>query len=183
MAIGEITTKRWTTDEYHRLGELGLLDDGRSELIEGEIYMMSPQGGKHAQVVSKLRRALQLAYGLENDVRVQSPLHLSDTSEPEPDVSVISGDPDEHPDLPTTALLVAEVSDTTLKFDRERKELLYARADIPEYWLVNLKADEVEVRRQPSATGYLELLTFAVGDEIAPVTLPHVPIPVSSFLP
>jgi Uma2 family endonuclease len=183
MAVGEITTKRWTTGEYHRLGELGLLDDGRSELIEGEIYMMSPQGGKHAQVVSLLLRVLQTAFGSGCHVRVQAPLHLSETSEPEPDLAVIQGDPLDYPEHPTNALLVAEVSDTTIRFDRETKELLYARASIPEYWLVNLKFNEVEVRRQPSSTGYLDFQMLQIGDSIAPVTLPNVQIAVSSFLP
>jgi len=183
MAVGEITTKRWTTNTYFRLGELGLLDDGRTELIDGEIIVMSPQGGRHAQIVSRLRRALQAAFGLENDVRVQSTMRLSETTAPEPDVSVIAGDPIDHPDLPTTALLVAEVSDSTIKFDREQKELVYARANIPEYWLVNLKTNQVEVRRQPTAAGYKEILTFEVGDQIAPVTLPGVQIAVVSFLP
>jgi Uma2 family endonuclease len=183
MAVAEISTKRWTTDEYYRIAELGLLDAGRSELIEGEIFMMSPQGGRHAQVVSRLRRALQLAFGLENDVRVQSPLRLSEASEPEPDISVIAGDPRDQTELPTTALLVAEVSDTSLSYDRERKELLYARASIPEYWLVNLKANEVEVRRQPSASGYLDIQTLTTSERIAPLALPNVEIAIGSFLP
>lgn len=179
----EVNTKRWTTSEYHRIGEAGLLNDGHTELIDGEIYMMSPHGGRQAQVVSLLLRALQTAFGNDCHVRVQAPLHLSDSSEPEPDLAVIQGDPLDYPDHPTTALLVAEVSDSTFKFDRETKELLYAEASIPEYWLVNLKANEVEVRRQPASTGYLEVQVLKVGDHIAPVTLPNVQVAIGSFLP
>jgi Uma2 family endonuclease len=182
MAVGEITTKRWTTGEYYRIAEVGLLDAERSELIEGEIFMMSPLGGRHAQAVSLLLRSLQTAFGSDCHVRVQSPLHLSEYSEPEPDLAVISGDPRDYPDHPTTALLVAEISDSSIAHDRDRKQLLYSRAGIVEYWIVNLVTSRLEVFRQPADEGYLDAQVYSAGDSLAPVTLPAVSIAVSSFL-
>jgi len=184
MAIGEITLKRWTSDEFSQLGELGLLGNERAELIEGNIFMMSPQGPRHAMVVSLLSQALQTALGDGYHVRVQMPLQLELHSAPEPDLVVVQGTPRDYlSNHPTAAALVIEVSDSTLGHDRETKLELYANAGIPEYWLVNLPAGIIEVRRRPSADTYLDFLEMQAGDELSPAAFPNVRSSASSILP
>lgn len=184
MAIGEITLKRWTSEEFSHLGELGVLGSDRAELIEGDIFMMSPQGPRHAMVVSLLSQALQSAIGTGFHVRVQMPLQLERYSAPEPDVAVVAGTPRDYlTGHPTTAALIIEVSDSTLDHDQDTKQTLYARTGIREYWLVNLSAGLVEVRRNPSAEAYLDTQEIHAGEVLSPVAFPSVRIAASSILP
>ncbi len=135
-----VRVRRWTRDEYERLGDLGVLGpEERVELIDGVVYQMPPQHSRHATGVRLTEIALSKAFGEGFDVRAQLPLALGDYSEPEPDMAVVIGDARDFTDAhPATALLVVEVSETTLAFDRETKSSLYAAAGIPEYWIVNL---------------------------------------------
>src|SRR5437868_4004558 len=133
--------------EYDQMVELGMFQDERVELIRGVLVKMSPRLAPHASTVQKLTQLLMMQLQGRFSLRVQSPLALSEDSEPEPDVAVVAlGDYDtEHP---STALLVIEVSDTTLKKDRG-KAAVYARAGIGEYWIVNVNARTVEVYLSP----------------------------------
>jgi Uma2 family endonuclease len=177
------TTHRWTREEYHDLAEAGFLgEDDPVELIEGEIIRMSPQNTPHAVAVRLVRRVLQRIFpGNEYLVDEQLPLALGPHSEPEPDVSVVEGHPrDFLDDHPSSALLVVEVAEASLQFDRTRKRTLYARHDLPEYWIVNLADQQLEVHRGPAGESYAETTVHA-ADESA--SLRDQSVAVSGLLP
>lgn len=171
------TVHRWTRREYHRLVDVGVLgEDDRVELIEGNIVHMSPKDTPHAVAVRLVHRAVRAVF--PDDcylVHDQLPLALGSDSEPEPDVSVVEGQPrDFLDDHPTSAVLVVEVAEASLQFDRDRKRALYARHGLPEYWIVNLKERQLEVYREPSGEAYAEVATYdpdhtvsVQGDSIA----------------
>lgn len=166
-----VRPRRWTREEYERLGELGVLGpDERVELIEGEIFAMPPQGSPHATGIRLSLRALRRAYGEEFDVSSQLPLALGQYSEPEPDVAVVAGSArDFVKEHPSSALLVVEVSDSTLRFDRETKGSLYTAAGIPHYWLVNLVDRQLEMYRDP---GPLPEARYGHGYRTRTIALP-----------
>ena len=167
--------------EYDRMVELGLFQDERVELIRGVLVKMSPQLAPHASTIRKLTQLLMAQLQGRYALSIQSPLALSDDSEPEPDVAVVPlGDYDaEHP---STALLVIEVSDSTLRKDRG-KAAVYASAGIGEYWIVNLGARTVEVYSSPDGDRYAEARTLRSGDVLRPAAIIEVAIPVSEILP
>ena len=167
--------------EYDRLIELGLFDDERVELLRGVLVKMSPQRAPHASTVQKLTQLLIAWSQGKLSVRSQLPLALSDDTEPEPDVAVVpSGDYEvEHP---RTALLIIEVSDTTLKKDRA-KAAMYASAGVGEYWIVNLAARTVEVHVSPDGDRYGEVRTLRAGDTLRPPALPDLAVAVTDILP
>jgi Uma2 family endonuclease len=142
--------RRWSKAEYHRLGELGFFAGQRTELLEGQVVVQSPQNPEHAFHVDRFAQVLRMHFGQGFWVRMQLPLDLGQATEPEPDVSVVAGDPTSFRSAhPTAALLIVEVSDTTVSHDRRRKGSLYARAGVADYWLVNLVRRRVEVYRDP----------------------------------
>ncbi len=167
--------------EYDRMVELGLFQDERVELIRGVLVKMSPQHAPHASTVQRLNQLLMARLQGRFGLRIQSPLALSDDSEPEPDVAIVSpGNYDaEHPG---TALLVIEVSDSTLRNDR-RKAAVYASAGIGEYWIVNLGARTVEVYASPDGDRYAEARTLRAGEVLRPAALGDVAIAVAEILP
>jgi len=167
--------------EYDRMVELGLFQDERVELIRGVLVKMSPQLAPHASTVQKLNQLLVTRLQGRFTLRIQSPIALSDDTEPEPDVAVVPlGDYEaEHP---STALLIIEVSDTTLKKDRA-KAAVYASAEIGEYWIVNLGARTVEVYSSPDGNRYAEARTLRAGDVLRPAALPDVALAVAEILP
>lgn len=183
--------RRWTRDDYYRMDEAGLFLNQRVELIEGSIIVMSPQKWNHAFALTRTKQTLEPLFAQQRWVRTQAPLNLSSYSEPEPDVSVVEGSPDDYTDHPTTAVLVVEVSDTTLHFDRAEKASLYAASGIPDYWIVNLIDGQLEVLRQPSADpaqpfgyGYQDKAIQKPDDAVMPSATSGVqPISVSSLLP
>ncbi len=161
---------RFTVDEYYRLAEVGILDqDDRVELIEGEIVMMSPIGGRHAASVACLTHLLVEAVGRRALVRVQSPVVLDDFSEPEPDVCLARSRADSyasgHP-RPADVLLLVEVADSSASYDRTVKLPLYSRAGIQTVWILDLGRDLVEVYSAPSPDGYLAQHTGGAGDRL-----------------
>ena len=143
--------RRFTREEYERAGRLGLFDGERLELIGGEIVRkMTPQHSPHAAAIRRVEEALRVAFGSGFDVRVRLPLALADHSEPEPDVSVVRGSFTDYEQAhPESAVLVVEIADSSLRFDRGAKASLYAAAGIPEYWIVNLVEGVLEVHREP----------------------------------
>ena len=145
--------RRFTREEYYRMYEAGLFRDERVELLDGEIIAMSPQNTPHASSVGRLNRLLMRLLGDTHSVRVQAPIRLDSHSEPEPDFAVCVFDPDDyesgHP-TPEQILLLIEVSDASLAFDRKRKRVAYARAGIAEYWIVNVPDRVVEVSQRPN---------------------------------
>lgn len=167
--------------EYDRLVELGMFEDERVELLRGVLIKMSPQLAAQASTVARLNQLLMAALQGRFGLRIQSPLALSDDSEPEPDVAIVAlGNYDvEHPH---TALLVVEVSDTTLRRDRG-KASLYALAGIPEYWIVNLGARTVEVYSSPDGDRYADARTMRAGDTLRPALLADGALAVAEILP
>ena len=183
MATTDPQVKHWTRDDFYRMAEAGLFVDQRVELIEGEILTMSPMNPAHAASLQLVAKALEQAFGVEHCVRVQLPLHVDDCSEPEPDLAVVPGTPRDYRSHPRGALLVVEISDTTLGFDRSRKRELYARASIQEYWIVNLLDCRVEVHRFPDGGDYAHTSTYDSLSTLTALAASHVPICVSDLLP
>ncbi len=145
---------RFTRDEYYRMAEAGLFEKKRVELLDGEIITMSPQLTPHAFAVNRLMYEIIAKLGQTALVRVQAPIVLHSRSEPEPDIAVCIPVPDnykhKHP-TPDQVLLVIEVAESSLMYDRTRKARAYAAARIPEYWIVNLVDRQVEVLTDPDS--------------------------------
>jgi Uma2 family endonuclease len=175
---------RVTVREYHHMAEAGVLStQDRVELIEGEIIDMTPIGPRHADAVDRIVAALsrQPTPGLR--IRAQNPLTLGDASEPQPDIAVVADRSyaDAHP-VASDVHLVIEVSDTTLAFDRDVKLPLYARAGVPEVWIVNLPANQVEIFREPVGDRYRHALTPAPHETICPLAAPTIELKVAETL-
>lgn len=167
----EVSTqrRRFTVEEYHRMGEAGVFNETRVELIDGEIYFMSPINSPHAGTVKWLNRLLNKLLGDHFIISVQDPITLDNVSEPEPDIAVLKMRDDFYTDAhpqPEDILLLIEVADTSLDKDRNIKLPGYARAGIPEAWLVVLAEGTVEVHTQPSAEGYNSIQIFRAGKAI-----------------
>ncbi|BBM70470.1 Uma2 family endonuclease [Rhodothermus marinus] len=182
-----VQTYRWTREAFEKLAEVGLIDpDARLELIDGEILQkMSPQSSRHAAAIRRIEEALRSVFPLDRyDVRVQLPLALDPYSEPEPDVAVVEGTLDDYVEAhPSSAVLVVEVADASLQFDRTRKAALYARAGIPEYWIVNLLDGVLEVYRRPEGDAYQQRMVLRAQDRVRPLARPEVEIAVAELLP
>lgn len=177
----------FTVDEYYRMSELGILPAGeRTELINGEIIQMASIGSRHAGCVNRINRLLVQGVGDQGLVTVQNPVRLSDLSEPQPDLSVVRSRSDDyttaHPG-PPDAYLIIEVADTSVGFDRGEKMPLYALAGIPEYWLVDIVADKVEVYRSPAADGYRDVRYYQRGESLTPIAFPDLTLPIEAILP
>ena len=191
-ATGLLTRNPWvarrplTVAVYHRMGEVGILTErDRVELIEGELIAMSPIGSKHAGAVNALTRRLVQAMGERGIVAVQNPVRLDDLSEPQPDFSVLKPRPDAYRKAtprPEEVLLIIEVADSSLSYDRGLKRFLYARHRIPEFWIVNLTADEVEVCRAPSGDSCASVSQVGRTGTLEPELLPGIAIPVAVLL-
>ena len=174
---------RLTVDDYHRLGEAGILgEDDRVELLDGQLVDLSPIGPRHALAVDALTEALVTAVAGRAAVRVQNPVVLDSGSEPQPDLTVVRrpwrGHPHTHPG-PDDVLLLVEVADSSLDTDRGAKWELYARAGIREFWIVDLTTDSVLVCRAPSGDAYASMATAGSSGMLEIEALPGVRIPVS----
>ncbi|HXG68489.1 MAG TPA: Uma2 family endonuclease [Blastocatellia bacterium] len=183
-----VQVERWcfTVAEYHRMMESGILsEDDRVELIEGEIIKMSPIGSRHASCVKRLNNLLNHAVGQTAIVGVQDPVRLDEYSEPQPDIALLRPRNDfyahSHP-TPDDMLLIIEVADTSVEYDRDVKLPLYAQAGIPEVWLVNLIRDAVEAYSQPVNGAYQMVREFQHGGTLTPETLPQVAFNVEDVL-
>lgn len=178
--------RRFTVDEYHRMAEAGILgEDDRVELLDGEIVQVSPIGARHAAAVTRLQRLLERLASDRAIVRVQQPVRLDSYSEPEPDVAVVEPRDDfyagAHP-APAEILLIVEVADTSLRYDRRRKLPRYARAGIPEVWLVDLSTDRVARYREPRGDAYADQHTLGAEATLTPLGLPDIAIRVADLL-
>lgn len=179
--------KYWiSVDEYERMGEAGIFgEDARLELLEGEIYELSPIGSPHAACVTILHRLLTLKYSDKMIVISQNPIRLNDFSEPQPDIALLRWRDDfykqEHP-TPDDILLIIEVADSTVETDRSYKMPLYAKAGIAEMWLVNLPEEQIELFATPANGEYQTNITFKRGDEAQSQTIKDLSIKVSDIL-
>ncbi len=187
MLPAEVVRHRFTVEEYHRMAEAGLLsEDDRVELIEGEIIEMAPIGSRHHACVMRLDELLRRP-GVSGGyiVSVQGPVRLDEGNEVQPDLALLRRRPDfyagELPD-PEDVLLVVEVSDTTLAYDRDVKLPRYARAGIPEVWIVDLQGDRVESHSDPSPEGYGVSREFGPGEQARSVSVEDLSLPVDEIL-
>jgi Uma2 family endonuclease len=176
-----------TVERYFGLVEAGVLsEDDRVELLEGVVVAMTPQNPPHATGVVRADEALRLAVGRRAHVRPQLSLVLGRHSVPEPDLAVVPGCADDYETShPTTAWLVIEVADTSLQQDRLTKAAIYAAADIPEYWIVNLRDCVVEVLRDPdpAQARYRDVRRVGRGERIELVAVPGAGVAAGDLLP
>lgn len=157
-------------DEYFRLAEGGCFDGERIELVEGEILRMSPIGNRHYWIVNYLMRELVRQVDPEDRVTVQSTLPLDAGTVVEPDIVLLREGGGSYRDPlpgPADVVLVVEVADTTIRYDRRVKARLYARAGIVEYWVVDVEREVVIVHREPDATGYASVTEHAATARVA----------------
>lgn len=177
---------RFTADQYERMGAAGLFAEGdRVELIAGEIVEMNPIGSRHAGCVIRLNRLLTAIVGEGAVVSVQNPVRLGTHSEPQPDVALLLPRPDCYSDShpkPSEILLVVEVADTTLTWDRDVKAPLYGAAGIPELWVVDVTEGCVYVFTGPEREGYAVMRQVTAGDTITTTVLDGLTIPVADIL-
>lgn len=166
-----LTKRFFNVDEFHRMGASNLFEGERVELVEGEVVSMAPKGSRHAACVTRLNH--QIVAGLPQSflVRVQDPLVLSEKTEFEPDIAIVRSKPDfyagAHPTA-TDVVLVIEVAETSIRYDREVKLPLYAQAGVPEVWLVDLQNRVVSVHSAPSVNGYERVEEKRAGDALEP---------------
>ena len=176
---------RLNVDEYHRMAEAGILGpDARVELIEGEIIDMAPIGSRHAAVVRQLAHILHQNVGYQAIVSTQNPVRLDEYSEPEPDLALLRPRDDfyatAHPG-PGDILLIIEVADTSLRYDREIKIPLYARHGIPEVWLVDLVNERLLRFLEPGPDGYRTEEDVTGTARIHPTRLPKIETDLSTL--
>ena len=186
--VGGPERRPFTNAEYHALAEAEILAPyERVQLIAGDIIVMSPVGNPHATCVTLIHEELFALIQSERAcVRTQSPLVMPDNSEPEPDAMLLAWREDRYAfraPRPEDVLLLVEVSDSTLRYDRDVKMSLYAAAGVPEAWLVNLREDWIESNTQPTADGYQVTRRYELGDTIAPQAFPDLTIPVERIIP
>lgn len=179
------TLYRWSRAEYDRMVDAGVFSSNiRLELVDGEIVEMSLQKSAHATAVDLVEEALRTCFGNRFYIRDQKPLAIDAHSEPEPDVAVIEGSIRDYKDHhPRTAVLLVEVSDSTLAFDRMNKAALYARNGIPEYWVLNLRDRTLEIHRSPSEGSYTERQVLVAEEAVSPLALRGTRIAVADLLP
>jgi Uma2 family endonuclease len=187
MSEGYISDSRYTVEAYFDLVKRGLLDeDDRVELLEGVIVAEPPMDPSYASGIGLVAEALRAVTAGRALLRVQAPLLATAYSAPQPDLAVVPGGPPDYWDRhPTSALLVVEVSNTSLKQDRLSKSRIYAAAGIPEYWIVNLRDDCAEIFRSPDSAQrvYVERRTARRGESIIPVAFPDACVAIEDVLP
>lgn len=182
------TRYRFTVKEFLRMGEVGIFaEDDRLELIEGEIIEMSPIGDPHAYCVDRFTYLLAPALHGRGIVRVQGPVSLDASSRPQPDIIVLRfrGDfyPPGAPARPEDVLLIIEVADSSLAYDRDVKLPLYSKAGVPEAWVASLPRREVIVGRDPGTEGYRDVSIVRGDDPIRLLAFPDVVITPNDILP
>ena len=192
MDATPVRTKRWVRLEYERLVDRAVFPPGdRVELVGGQLVVREPQGSPHAVTVRLAEDVMRAAFGSGWEVRGQMPVALDDESEPEPDVVVCAGSPRDylagHPSQP---VLLVEVADASLAFDREQKGSHYARAHVPDYWIVNLADRVLEVHRDPAPSAdapyewrFSTLFRLGAADSVSPLAAPRARILVADLLP
>jgi Uma2 family endonuclease len=187
MSAAERPRRLLTAEEYQRMADAGIIGaEERVELIEGEIYEMSPQKRPHIIATGLTRDLLVTVFGPGWIVLSQMTVPIGSHSLPEPDVCVVRGTWREYTlDTSATVALVVEVADTTLQFDRTTKAERYARAGIQECWIVNLVDRMLEVHRdpEPAAGTYRTITRHAEGDRVSPLAVPAASIAVADLLP
>ena len=176
----------FTVDEWHRMGEAGLFgDDARVELLDGEVIEMAPIGSAHSGCVIALTNFLVEAIGRRALISAQGPVRLDDRSEPQPDLAILAPRDDAYRGsraTPEEILLLIEVADNSLLFDRGQKASYYAASGVRETWVVDLEGEEVLVMRSPGSDGYREVRSLRRGDRLEIEALPGITLEVDDVL-
>ena len=178
---------RFTVDDYYAMAEAGILShDERVELVNGEIIQMSPIGDRHAYSVDELVDLLVYRFRGRARIRCQNPVRIDGRREVQPDIAVLRLRDDlyssGHPG-PADVLLLIEVSDTTLSYDRNVKLPMYAQFDIPETWIVNIPDGVIEIYTGPSDGEYRSRRVFGTDETVSPSAFPDISLPVSRIVP
>ncbi len=184
--VAPIVRRRFTVAEYERMAEAGVFGpDERIELLDGEVLEMAPIGPPHSSRIDRCNAYVGRAFGAGVIIRVQNPLHLSDLSMPEPDLTVLRHRDDfygtRHPTVADVLLLI-EVSDTSARFDREVKLPLYATAAVVEVWLLDVKARIVSVCTDLHEGTYRSIVQAGPGEVLRPIALPSAAIAAADLL-
>jgi Uma2 family endonuclease len=182
----QIPKRMFNVFDYHRMAEAGIItEDDRVELIEGEVVEMSPIGSLHAGCVNRLSALLHEQVGQTVIIAVQNPIRIDEYSEPQPDVARLAPRADfysnGHP-TPADVLLVIEVADTSVDYDRWVKIPLYARAGIAEVWFVNLPGDFIEIFSQPTGGVYKQVRRVGRGERLNSQSVPGIALSVDAIL-
>ena len=185
MAVA-LRTHRFTADEYLRMAEVGILSfDDRVELIDGEVLAMTPIGPRHSATVDRATRLFTSQLGAEAIVRVQGPVRLNLFTEPEPDVLILRPRDDfyssAHPG-PVDVLLVVEVSESSIDYDRDVKAFVYAQSGVPEYWVIDLNEQVLLRHTSPADGAYRHIDRIGRDAHIALAQFPHCFIPVGDLI-
>ena len=180
-------TRKFTVAEYYRMAEVGILKpDERVELIEGAVTVMPPIGPGHAWSVALSISVFSSQARGRFVVQAQNPLRLNDGAEPQPDIMLLRPRPEgyatAHP-TPADVLLLVEVADSTLEYDRQVKAHIYGRAGVPETWVKNLPEDCIERFTEPGPEGYDQHTIHRRGETLTPASLPDVAVAVADLLP
>lgn len=180
--------RRFSVADYHKMGATGVLrEDDPIELIGGELIVMAPIGGPHIAAVMALGNAFFAAVAARATVSIQNSLRLDEWNEPEPDVVLLRPRSDKYwrdePPLAAEALLVVEVADSSLAYDREVKVPLYARHGIPEVWVVDIAGGAIEVSRNPDQGRYTDTFRAERGTSVEPLACPGARIAVVDVVP
>ena len=188
-ADGGLAPRLFTRAEYYAMAEAGIIGyDERTQLIKGVIVAMAAMGNRHAAAIEAAPEAF-LLNGIAQrgaSVRSQTPIRISETLDPEPDVMILKRRDDRYAQdapRPEDVLLIVEISDSTLNYDVDVKTPLYAAAGVPELWIMNLREDAIDSHSDPSPDGYRVTRRYRIGDTIAPLAFPDVEIEVSRLIP
>ena len=163
---------RMTRELYHRLGDQGAFDGLKVELLEGEIIVLAPMGSPYSFPVQELNHLL--VRGLPNGLRVRTQLPISpdDENEPEPDFAIVPEGTESDGETPSGALLAIEVANTSVRDDLQRKARIYARAGIPDYWVLDVKKPELVVHRSPAGERYRSVKHLKDLSEVTSTAVP-----------
>jgi Uma2 family endonuclease len=183
---GEPEPYRFTVEEWHRLGEAGFYTDrGGVELLDGEVILMSPIGNRHGTVLYNLIDIFGERNRRRYLVGAGNPVEADNRSEPLPDFVLVprSQKTAKRNPFSREAFLIVEIADSSLRFDQGRKLRKYARTAVPEYWIVNLQEDVIEIYRSPQGEEYLAKSIARMGDTLAPQAFPDTAVAVSEIIP
>lgn len=180
--------RTWTVDEYHQMLKVGILAaDEHVELLSGQILEMSPQQPPHAATTRRASRYLDRRLEDLADVRTQLPITLRPNSEPEPDIAIVRFDANDYANRHPSSdeiFWIVEISDTTLRKDREQKAQVYAKAGIPEYWILDINLRQAYILRNPNDEGYRSEMSLTLTDSVFSLAFPTLEISLANlFLP
>lgn len=173
---------RWTCAEFHRFGDMGMFEGRRAMLIDGVILEEGPMNSPYAVTLGLVGEVLRTAFGTGWRFRSQSPMVLGQDLDPKPDFAVLAGTARGSSGHPTTADLLVEVADSSLNFDTNKKRLLYARAGLREYWVVDINGRRLHVYRDPQTGDYATQQVLGPADTISPLAMPVVAVRVADLL-